>query len=67
MIVENAIGRIQGMMSDAADTLQRNLTCENPAVETRAAAFITETGIKGREQTEILERLEALENATTQQ
>jgi ACT domain-containing protein len=64
-IVENAVGRIQSMVSDAADTLHRNLSCEIPAAEVRTAQIIIDTALRGREQTEIIERLEALENENT--
>ncbi len=61
--VENAIGQMQQASSEAVETLRRNLTCENSAVETRTAQIIFENSIRGLELTDILERLEALENA----
>ena len=60
--VENAIGQMQRLTADAADTLERNLHCENPAVEVRTAQIIFENSIKLLETTDILERLENLEN-----
>ena len=63
--VENAIGQMQRLTADAADTLERNLHCENPAVEVRTAQIIMENAIKGTELIDILDRLETLENDNT--
>lgn len=59
--VENAIGIIQQSTSEAAETLTRNLHCENPAVEVRTAQIILDNAIKGIETMDILERLARLE------
>ena len=59
--VEAAITRIQQLTGEAVETLQRNLTCENPAVEVRAAQAILDSAIKGVEIDDILERLEVIE------
>lgn len=61
--VENAITQIQRATAEAVETLQRNLHCENPAVEVRAAQIILETAVKGVELVDVIERLEILENA----
>lgn len=61
-IVENSIGQIQAATVEAVETLQRNLHCENPAVEVRAAQVILETSFKGTELLDVLERLEILES-----
>ena len=63
--VENAIGQMQRLTADAVDTLERNLHCENPAVEVRTAQIIMENAIKGTELIDILDRLETLENDNT--
>ena len=65
--VENAISILQQSTTDAAETLTRNLHCENPAVEIRTAQIILETAIKGIETLDILERLEKLENDNTKE
>lgn len=64
--VENAISDLQRATGEAVETLQRNLHCENPAVEVRTAQIILENAIKGVEVIDILERLERLENANNQ-
>ncbi len=60
--VESAIAQMQQASSEAVETLRRNLTCENSAVETRTAQIIFENSIRGLELTDILSRLEILEN-----
>lgn len=60
-ILENTVARLQGITFHAIDTLERNLNCENPSVETRTAAFIIEQAIKGLEILEIENRVEMLE------
>ena len=62
LLVENSIARIQGLTGQALETLARNLHCENPSVEVRAAQILIDNAIRGVEITDILERLEALEN-----
>lgn len=66
-MVETSIARIQQASGEAIDTLKRNLTCGNHSVEVRAAAIVLENSLKGVELTDILERLEALENEHQQQ
>lgn len=61
-IVENAVSGLQSAASEAVETLKRNLHCENPAVEVRCAQIIIENSIKGVEVTDLMERLERLEN-----
>jgi len=61
-LVENSIGQIQTATGEAVETLRKNLTCENPAVEVRAAQIILDTAYKGVELLDILERVEVLEN-----
>ena len=62
--VENAIRKLQIATNAAVETLERNLHCENPAVESRTAQIILENAIKGVELLDILERVEALESQT---
>lgn len=60
--VDNAVSQLQQATSEAVDTLRRNMTCENAAVEVRSAQIILEMAFKGSEMVDILERLETLEN-----
>jgi len=61
-VFEQNIVRLQSLHAGAVDTLERNLTCENPSVEVRAAQIIIEGNRKDFETLDILERLETLEN-----
>ena len=65
--VENAISKLQSATGEAVETLERNLHCENPAVEVRTAQIILENAIKGVELIDIIERLERLENGHQKQ
>jgi transposase len=65
--VENAISAMQQASSEAVETLRRNLNCENSAVETRTAQIIFENSIRGLELTDILSRLEILEDEHSKQ
>lgn len=65
--VEQAIARLQGLMSEAVDALSRNLNCENPAAENRAAQLVIEQAIKGVELMDLQERIERLEAAQAAQ
>ncbi len=65
--VESAIAQMQNAASEAVETLRRNLTCENSAVETRTAQIIFENSIRGLELTDILSRLEVLESEHSKQ
>jgi hypothetical protein len=62
VIFEQNIVRLQSLHADAVDALERNLNCENPSVEVRAAQIIIEGNRKDFETLDILERLETLEN-----
>ncbi len=64
LVFEQNIVRLQSLHAGAVETLERNLTCENPSVEVRAAQIIIESSRKDFETLDILERLEAIENAT---
>ncbi len=61
---EQNIFQLQSLHAAAVETLERNLNCENPSVEVRAAQIIIESNRKDFETFDILERLETLENAT---
>lgn len=62
MVFEQNIVRLSALHAGAVDTLERNLTCENPSVEVRAAQIIIEGNRKDFETMDILERLEILED-----
>jgi transposase len=59
--VESAISKMQNAASEAVDRLKELQYCENPAVAARCAQIIFENSVKGLETTDILERLEILE------
>lgn len=61
-IVEASLSKMQKATDVAVETLIKNLNCENPAVENRAAQLIIENSVKAVETLDILERLEILEN-----
>jgi hypothetical protein len=61
MVFEQNIVRLQSLHTGAVDALERNLNCENPSVEVRAAQIILEGNRKDFETLDILERLEILE------
>jgi DNA-binding MurR/RpiR family transcriptional regulator len=60
-VVERAVSELQGACGEAVETLKRNLTCENPGIEIRAAQIVLEQAIKGVELIELTERIERLE------
>ncbi len=61
-VVERAVTELQAACGKAVETLKRNLTCDNPSVEIRAAQIILEQGIKGIELMDLQERVERLES-----
>jgi DNA-binding MurR/RpiR family transcriptional regulator len=60
--VEAAISKMQNAAGEAVDRLKELQYCENPAVAARCAQIIFENSIKGMEMTDVLNRLEELEN-----
>jgi transposase len=60
--VESAISKIQNAASEAVDRLKELQYCENPAVAARCAQIIFENSVKGMETTDILSRLEKIED-----
>jgi hypothetical protein len=66
-VVERAVSELQAATGEAVETLKRNLTCENPAVEIRAAQIIIEQAIKGVELVDLQERVERLEGLLAEQ
>jgi AcrR family transcriptional regulator len=65
--VESAIAQMQGAASEAVSRLKELQYCENPAVAARCAQVIYENSIKGMEMTDVLQRLEVLENERNKQ
>jgi hypothetical protein len=61
-IFEQNIVRLQSLHAGAVDALERNLTCEIPSSEIRAAQIVIEASRKDFETFDILQRLETLEN-----
>ena len=62
LVFEQNINRLQSLHAGAVDTLERNLNCENPSVEVRAAQIIIEGTRKDFETLDILTRLEKIED-----
>jgi hypothetical protein len=60
-VVEGTIATLQRAGAAAAEALTRALTCQDHAVEIRAAALILEHGFKGIEVLDLAERVEELE------
>ena len=56
--IETSINRLQALTAQAVETLQRNLHCENPAVEIRTAQIVLDTSINGLAKLNELKRLE---------
>jgi hypothetical protein len=61
-ILENIVARMQSLSFSAIDTLEKNLNCENPATENRAAQIIIEQSLRGLELLDVENRLEMLES-----
>lgn len=60
-ILENTVAKLQSVTYKAIETLERNLTCENPAAEIRSAQIILEQSVKGLEMLDVENRIEMLE------
>ncbi len=60
--VESVIAQMQNAAGLAVETLKNNLHCENPAVAVRASQILLDFTFKGLETTDILERLEKIED-----
>lgn len=63
-LLEASMARLQSASDQAVHTLRRNMDAKNrPADQIRAAQLVLENSVKTTEITDILERLEAIENA----
>jgi len=61
-VVERAVSELQAACGEAVETLKRNLTCDIPGVEIRAAQIIIEQAVKGIELMDLQDRVEKLES-----
>ncbi len=61
-VFEQNIVRLQSLHAGAISTLERNLNCENPSVETRCAQIVLESTRRDFEIFDVLHRLEVLED-----
>lgn len=61
-VLENTIMRLQAISLLAIETLERNLSCESPAAEIRAAQIILEQSIRGLEIMDLEDRIVHLED-----
>jgi hypothetical protein len=60
-VVERAVSELQAACGAAVETLKRNLHCEQPSVEIRAAQVILEQAVKGVELIDLQQRVDRLE------
>lgn len=65
MVVDDAIGELQGATKEAVATLRRSLSSGNSASEVRAAQIILEQSFKAIEIQELQTRIERLEAMLT--
>jgi AcrR family transcriptional regulator len=61
-VVERSIAELQAATGQAVETLRRNLNCQNPSSEIRAATAILDNAFRGVEVYEFTHRLEKIEN-----
>lgn len=61
-IIENTVAKLQSLAFTAIDALERNLNCENPAVEIRSASIVLDQSIRGLEILDVEGRLVMLES-----
>jgi AcrR family transcriptional regulator len=66
-VVERSIAVLQAATSQAVETLRRNLNCQNPSAEIRAATAILDNSFRGLELYEFSERLGKIENEIASQ
>ncbi|SRR6266849_3175917 len=59
--VSMAVGRLQGLLAKAAETLERAMSCGTPATEVRAAIAAFDQAYKGAELLDLAGRVAALE------
>jgi uncharacterized protein YggE len=59
--VQNAVARLQGLLSKATATLDRAMTCGSSSVEVRAALAVIDQAYRGAELLELADRVAKLE------
>jgi hypothetical protein len=59
--VRMAVGRLQGLLAKATETLDRTMACGTAGIELRAAVAVFELAYKGGEVIDLAERVAALE------
>ena len=64
--VDNAIASLQSAMSEAVQTLRRNLTARNPSIQVRAAIAHLEQGFKAVEAHDLVQRIAELERSSSE-
>ena len=64
--VDNAIASLQSAMSEAVQTLRRNLTARNPSIQVRAAIALLEQGFKAVEAHDLVQRIAELERSSSE-
>lgn len=67
IILRQAVGRLQGHMAGAVETLARAMTCGTPPVEVRAAVALLDHAFRGAELFDLTERVRALEDKTSEE
>jgi hypothetical protein len=66
-VLERAVARLLALLTRAADTLERNLTCGKPSAENRAAGLIFAQAIRGVETLDLVRRIAELEIRLSEQ
>lgn len=66
-LIGAAVGRLAGAMTEAADTLQQLLKAESETVRRGAARDLLEMGLRGRQVSELEDRLAELERLAAAQ
>jgi len=62
--VDGAIASLQAIMSEAVETLRKNLKARNPSIQVRAAIALLEQGFRATEVHELERRLAELERCS---
>jgi hypothetical protein len=60
-VVDGVVSQLQRAATKAVKALERNLDCQNPATEVRAALGVLEQTFRGVELLDLAERIEELE------
>jgi hypothetical protein len=60
-IVDAAVGQVQQASAEAIEALRRNLKCQSPAAEVRAAQVILDVALRGVELSDLQGKVEELD------